>query len=227
MNGYLEAIRWALRLFPAAAAVLTAAYAGYSRRRYGSVRALRLMAANSFLLYLLCVYCLVILPLPTAQEAIALRGHEVQLVPFSFVGDMLREARQNGGQPAGGLPVTVGPALLTTLFNLLMTMPFGVYLRHYFRRGWRETLGYTFLLSLFLELTQLSGLYFLYPGSYRVFDVDDLMMNTLGGVAGYLVGGLAVRLLLSPERLDQMSLALRRRARSLLWRGKRPAPGGF
>ena len=67
MSGYLEAIRWALRLFPAAAAVLTAAYVGYSRRRYGSVQVLRLMVANSFLLYLLCVYCLVILPLPTAQ----------------------------------------------------------------------------------------------------------------------------------------------------------------
>ena len=48
MSGYLEAIRWALRLFPAAAAVLTAAYVGYSRRRYGSVQVLRLMVANSY-----------------------------------------------------------------------------------------------------------------------------------------------------------------------------------
>lgn len=41
------------------------------------------------------------------------------------------------------------------------------------------------LLSLFYELTQLTGLYFIYPGSYRLFDVDDLMANTLGGLLGY------------------------------------------
>ena len=32
---------------------------------------------------------------------------------------------------------------------------------------------FSFLLSLFFEVTQLTGLYFLYPGSYRLFDVDD------------------------------------------------------
>ena len=58
-----------------------------------------------------------------------------------------------------------------------MTMPFGVYLRYYFCYHWRKTLQLSFLLSLFFELTQLSGLYFVYPGSYRLFDVDDLIVN--------------------------------------------------
>ena len=42
----------------------------------------------------------------------------------------------------------------------------------------------TFLLSLTIELAQLTGLFFTYPGSYRLFDVDDLMANTLGGFLG-------------------------------------------
>ena len=42
----------------------------------------------------------------------------------------------------------------------------------------------TFLLSLTIELAQLTGLFFTYPGSYRLFDVDDLIMNTIGGFLG-------------------------------------------
>lgn len=40
-------------------------------------------------------------------------------------------------------------------------------------------------LSLVFELTQLSGLFGLYPRPYRLADVDDLMTNTLGGMVGY------------------------------------------
>ena len=42
----------------------------------------------------------------------------------------------------------------------------------------------TFLFSLIIELSQLTGLFFTYPGSYRLFDVDDLLTNTLGGFLG-------------------------------------------
>lgn len=48
---------------------------------------------------------------------------------------------------------------------------------------------FSFLLSLFFELTQLSGLYGIYPRPYRLFDVDDLMLNTLGGTIGFLISG--------------------------------------
>ena len=48
----------------------------------------------------------------------------------------------------------------------------------------RNVIVLTFLLSLTIELAQLTGLFFIYPGSYRLFDVDDLMLNTLGGFAG-------------------------------------------
>ena len=45
--------------------------------------------------------------------------------------------------------------------------------------------------SAFIELGQLTGLFFLFRGSYRLCDVDDLMLNTLGG----LLGGELVRAL--------------------------------
>jgi glycopeptide antibiotics resistance protein len=57
----------------------------------------------------------------------------------------------------------------------------------------------TFLLSLIIESAQLTGLFFIYPGSYRLFDVDDLITNTLGGFLGTVLAnrtmgtGLVVR----------------------------------
>ena len=44
-----------------------------------------------------------------------------------------------------------------------------------------------FFLTLFCELTQVSGLYGIYPAPYRIFDINDLMFNTLGGVLGHII----------------------------------------
>ena len=77
-------------------------------------------------------------------------------------------------------------------FNVLMLIPFGMYLRYYFKCSFKKTLLFTALLSLLFELTQLSGLYFLYPGPYRLADIDDIIQNTTGGCIGYALGALAL-----------------------------------
>lgn len=43
------------------------------------------------------------------------------------------------------------------------------------------------MLSLFFEFTQLTRLYGIYPKPYRLCDVDDLILNTFGGIVGYLL----------------------------------------
>ena len=46
---------------------------------------------------------------------------------------------------------------------------------------------YVLLLKLiFFEVTQLTGIFFIYPKAYRLFDVDDLLINTLGGILGFI-----------------------------------------
>ncbi|WP_406689061.1 VanZ family protein [Saccharopolyspora sp. ID03-671] len=50
-------------------------------------------------------------------------------------------------------------------------------------------------LSVFIEVTQLTGLWFRFPCPVRVFDVDDVLANTLGAV----LGGLLVPLLPRPS----------------------------
>ena len=69
----------------------------------------------------------------------------------------------------------------------------------------------SFLLSLFFELTQLTGLYFIYPGSYRLFDVDDLIINTAGSMAGFALARAALKFLPSREELDRESFVRGRR----------------
>ena len=157
------------------------------------------------MLYMLCAYCLVILPLPTGEVAQNLSGHQAQLVPFAFLGDIARESDAVLSQPRTWLTVFNSNAFLTTMFNLFLTMPFGMYLRYYFRCGWKRTLFYALLLSLFFELTQFTGLYFIYPGSYRLFDVDDLIVNTCGSMIGFALARIAIRFLPSREELDRES----------------------
>lgn len=217
MSGYIEALEQAAILFPILAVLFTIPYIAWNYHKYGSVLSLRILIVYSFILYMLCAYCLVILPLPTGEAAANLSGHQAQLVPFTFLGDIARESDAVLSQPRTWLTVFNSNAFLTTLFNLFLTMPFGMYLRYYFRCGWKRTLVYSLLLSLFFELTQLSGLYFIYSGSYRLFDVDDLIVNTCGSMIGFVLARIAMRFLPSREELDRDSFVRGRRV-SLLRR---------
>ena len=76
---------------------------------------------------------------------------------------------------------------------------------------------YTFLLSLFFELTQLTGLYFIYSRPYRLFDVDNLMINTLGGILGYFIKNKLKVLLPSREEInDSVKVSVLRKITSIL-----------
>ena len=65
MSQYLEALRQEMVIYPMIVVLFAVPYIAWSYHKYGSVLSLRVLIVYSFLLYLLCVYCLVILPLPT------------------------------------------------------------------------------------------------------------------------------------------------------------------
>lgn len=205
MSPYMLAIQQAVVIYPIIVLLFTIPYVLFNYHKYGSVFSLRIIVVYSFVLYMLCVYCLVILPLPSAETAETLHSHRMQLVPFSFVRDIAKNTHIVLNQPKTWLTLVNSNAFLTNLFNLFMTMPFGMYMRYYFRKSWKQTLVLSFCLSLFFELTQLSGVYFIYPGAYRLFDVDDLIVNTAGGMAGYALVGPFMKLLPSRAELDKLS----------------------
>lgn len=203
MSRYISVIRESFLLFPFIALLFTVPYMIYNYRKYGSVWSLRILVVYSFILYLMTVLFLVILPLPSMEQVANMTGPSMQLDPMAFVKDILEESPNfNWKSLHSWLGLRHNYAFMQFAFNVLMTMPFGMYLRYYFRKGFWTSVLLSFLLSLFFELTQLTGDWFIYPRSYRLFDVDDLIANTLGGTIGYILMIPLSSLLPSRQQMD-------------------------
>ena len=208
MEGYLEIIRNAIYFFPIIAFLFTLPYILHQYHKYGSIYYIRVIIVYSFILYLIAAYFLVILPLPTMEEVLQMTSPRTQLIPFSFVQDIMRESSFRIGDITTYLKAMMEPCVYVVVYNIFLTIPFGIYLRYYFNYSKKKTIFYSFLLSLFFELTQLTGLYFIYPRGYRLFDVDDLLLNTLGGCIGVFLADFGKKFLPSRKELDDVSYEL-------------------
>jgi glycopeptide antibiotics resistance protein len=76
-------------------------------------------------------------------------------------------------------------------------MPLGYFFKELFHASLKKAVLAGFLISMLYELTQLTGLFFLYPRPYRIFDIDDLIINTLGAYCGYILAPLLPRFLIA------------------------------
>lgn len=205
MQFYVRVLTQAMFIYPLIVLIVTIPYVIYNYFKYGSVWSIRIFVVYSFILYMLCVYCLVILPLPSAQEAAKLHGHKRELEALQFIPKIFQQVHIEKDDPRTWINLLKSPAFMTNLLNVFMTIPFGMYLHYYFKKGVVKTTIYSFFLSLFFELTQLSGLYFIYKGSYRLFAVDDLIFNTMGGFLGFFIVWPFMAFLPSREEIDATS----------------------
>ncbi len=173
-------------------------YVAWSYRRYGVVqpgRAVLLMAAA---LYAVGLWTYTILPLPAdPQQWCAAHTTVPQLRPLQLVRDIARLG------PAG----LSNPALLQVLLNLALFVPLGALVRALSRWSLLRTLSVGLAVSLLVELTQLSGNWGLYPCAYRLFDVDDLLVNTTGAGLGVLAAPVLTRLARRPAERSPRSAA--------------------
>ncbi len=190
MSAYLFPIRVALIFFPFVAALIVLPVYVYQYRKFGFVNKMRFFAIYAFVLYMMCAYFLVILPLPDTRDIISLLGTNCQtydLQLFSSIQDIIRETQVVPTRPSTYLHLLRERAFLQVVFNVLLTVPFGVFMRYLFKRNIWQTALFSFFLTLFFELTQLSGLYGIYNAPYRLFSVDDIVQNTLGGLIGFWI----------------------------------------
>lgn len=206
MNNYIEVIREAFLFFPLIAFLISIPFILLQYHKYGSISVLKSLIIYSFVLYLICAYFLVILPLPSIEEVQNLTTKTTQLIPFSFVIDFIKETSFNIKIPSTYVKTLSESCFYVPIYNIFLTLPFGMYLRYYFKCNLKQTCLYTFLLSLFFELTQLTGLYFIYPRGYRLFDVDDLMLNTLGGLLGYVIAKPFTKILPNREKINENAI---------------------
>lgn len=208
---YLSIIKIALITFPFIAFLITLPYVLKEYHKYGSVYWYRALIIYSFILYLLTAYFLVILPLPSREEVMALTTPTTQLIPFNFITDFINNSGFVLNDFSTYITALKSSQFIVPVFNIILTIPFGAYLHYYFKFSFKRTVLWSFLLSLFFELTQVTGLYFIYPRGYRLFDVDDLILNTFGGLVGYFVGSLLLKFLPDREEIDDIAKALGRK----------------
>ena len=205
LAGYIGPISTAMWVFPFVALLFTVPYVLSSYHRYGAVLFFRALVVYSFIFYLMCVYFLAVLPLPSIEEVARETKPWAQLEPFAGLKSALREGGFAANDPQTWLRVLGTSSFFHLAANVAMLFPLGIYLRYYFRQGFFGTVRWGFLVSLSIELLQLSGLLFIYPRPYRLFDVDDLITNTLGAALGYLVAPLPMKILPSQEKLDRVA----------------------
>ena len=103
-----------------------------------------------------------------------------QLESLRFTGTLERLGRR--ADPA--LMDYLGNRMLVaSAMNFLICTGIGLMLvRHVMAWRWIALFGVG--LTLAVELTQLTGIWGLYSCAYRQFDVDDLLLNTLGVICG-------------------------------------------
>ena len=200
---FLKSIESAIIFFPIVALLFTIPYMIYQYHKYGSIPIYRSIIIYSLLLYILCSFFLVILPLPSQDFVMQMKSPHYNLIPFHFVTEIKSTTTFQFSDFATYFPSLKFPVVYEALFNIILLIPLGVYFRYYFNYNFKKSTFLSFCTSLFFELTQLTGLYFIYPRSYRVFDVDDLILNTFGGIIGYWIGFLMSKKLPSKEIIDK------------------------
>lgn len=109
------------------------------------------------------------------------------LRPFETFAHVHQIIVWNGNDPdAVTWRTWVGSKILqAAAMNLMLCAAIGAALARHDSVGWRGALALAVALSGGAELAQLTGLFGLYPCAWRTFEVDDLILNIGGLMAGF------------------------------------------
>lgn len=160
-----------------------------SFRRRGGLSLGRFVLWAAALVYFFAIWTYTLLPLPSVAELTCANSN---LNLFEFVNDIRSAIARPGNK-------LTDPAVLQLGLNVLLFMPLGFFVRVLSGRGVVTALLIGLGVSLFIETTQLTGVWGMYPCAYRVFDVDDVMTNTTGAAIGALLS------LIVPDRYRGMA----------------------
>ncbi|MDR1442068.1 MAG: VanZ family protein [Bifidobacteriaceae bacterium] len=147
-------------------------------RRYHRLTWRYVLAWVAFLIYFMAIWAYTLFPFPGPGPVRCVRP---QLVPLYSVRDALNYPHGSLGQ------LLDNPVVAQSTLNVALFVPLGVFISIIWRRGPFISMLAGAGLSLFVETTQLTGVWWLYPCAYRVFDTDDLITNTTGALIGGVV----------------------------------------
>jgi glycopeptide antibiotics resistance protein len=163
--------------------------------RYGRLRGWSAALAATEVLYLCGLVAFTLFPLPTETAqfcATRTTADYLQVHPLAAVADIVRAGH-------GSLAASLGSAAMAqVLLNVVLFVPLGFLLRYRFARGPVSAVLLGFAVSLLIETTQGTAVFGAYACPYRLADVDDLITNTLGAAAGWLLAWAVARRLPAP-----------------------------
>lgn len=156
-------------------------------RRRGSLGFGPTAIALATVIYALAIVTYTMLPLPQNVADLCADGGASQQWR---VGQFVRDIADQGGWSLSN------PAVLQVGLNVVLFVPLGMLVRYLllsrrpFMIGVAGATASGLVVSLLIETTQLTGNWFLYPCAYRVFDVDDLLANSVGALIGGIIAPL-------------------------------------
>ncbi|MDY2777514.1 MAG: VanZ family protein [Collinsella sp.] len=181
LSGYTENFLLAVALWPLASMALTLPILAWLYHRDGRLRFGSAVSTYLAVLYVLGLGCFTLWPLPSGDSGLGITyGIPWQLDPLAFVWDFAREGVRTLPQIA---------------FNVVLFMPLGFIAGRLLRWGFLQSVIVGFLASLLIESAQGTGLFGVYPYAYRTADVDDLIYNTAGAMAGWACSAALARAL--------------------------------
>ncbi|WP_098749488.1 VanZ family protein [Paenibacillus sp. EZ-K15] len=210
MQAYVLPIFVAIAICFLLAFILTLPWAVYQYRKHGYFSFWRTLLILSFIFYGLSAFFLVIFPIPSARNncaSIDPGAIFIQNRPFQFIRDIQRESGFHWAVPSSYIDLLTTRAFYQMFFNVLLLFPLGVFLRYFFKgkAKWFHAALMGFSVSLFFEITQRTALFGFFECPYRIFDVDDLMTNTVGTVLGFILAPMFLVLIPSRETLSEQS----------------------
>lgn len=151
-------------------------FVALSYRRRGGLTIGRSLLWVAALVYFCAIWTYTLFPLPDPDTLMCVGANT----------DVWQAVRDVEGARDRGHAFT-DPATLQLALNVLLFVPLGALVRILGGRGLPTAVLVGAATSLFIETTQVTGMWWIYECAYRVFDVDDLITNTLGAVLGSVI----------------------------------------
>lgn len=156
------------------------------KERKGFVRTILYLL---FVVYIGVVISITLFPIPIDHNPLIPHDDFAQnFIPFASISETISEAFSSSEHWQLYAIILAG--------NVLMFTPLGFmvpYISLKKRKFWK-TLIVVFLCTLLIELAQL-GISLWVGYFYRVIDIDDIILNTVGGMIGYFIFWVAFKLI--------------------------------
>jgi glycopeptide antibiotics resistance protein len=149
----------------------------YRYRKAGRLRLIDMVMLVAVMVYAMSLWTYTLVPIPETSHYKCIKPNYHL---FQFVSD-IRKSWANGGH------LIRNKVVLQVLFNFVFFMPLGAFIRWVGKRGVVVATMVGLLVTALIETTQGSAVWGIFPCPYRMFDVDDLFLNTTGALCGSIL----------------------------------------